>query len=176
MLSITSLISSSIREVGELLFAKEICLSSLIQSVNLNLYLDISVINLFSLEGIIKSFITVGLLTLSISYSIRYILIEVFLITAPFAALSLLLPSTSWIFKTWIKMFFSLLLVQIIVPVILIISFASCNITDSLSKLIFIGSIFCLNKVNSFIKEFMGGFSTNVNLGVTNYLMWGGKK
>ena len=48
---------------------------------------------------------------------------------------------------------------------------------DIFSELIYIGSIYSLIKANSFLKEFMGGLSTDVNFGLTtikNLIIGGG--
>ena len=47
---------------------------------------------------------------------------------------------------------------------------------DIFSQLIYIGSIYSLIKANSFLKEFMGGLTTDVNFGLTtikNLIMGG---
>ena len=52
---------------------------------------------------------------------------------------------------------------------ILLISFSINNKSgDIFSKLIYIGSIYALIKANSFIKDFMGGLSTDISLGINN--------
>ena len=124
---------------------------------------------MFSLDGLMKSFVSIGLLNLAISYSIRYVLIKVFIIFSPFAFISLLNQNTSWIFKTWVKLFVSLLSLQILVALILLISFSlEFSNSDIFSKFVYMGSIYSLIKANSFIKDFMGGLSTDVNMNLSN--------
>ena len=116
-----------------------------------------------------KSFVSVGLLNLAISYSIRYVLIKVFIIFSPFAFISLLNQNTSWIFKSWFKLFVSLLSLQILVSLIMLISFTiKFNNSDMFSKFIYMGSIYALIRANSFIKDFMGGLSTDVNINISS--------
>lgn len=167
---IFSNLSLSIREVGEIVFNKNICLSTFIQEFNSSIYFEDSTINMFTLNGLIKGFISIGFLNLSISYSLRYILIKVFILLSPFAFVSLINPSSSWIFKSWLKLFLSLLILQILVPVILLVAFSiDSNSSDMFSKIIYIGSIYSLIKANSFVKDFMGGLSTDISLGISSF-------
>ena len=163
-------LSLSIREVGEIVFNKNICLSTFIQEFNSTIYLEDSSFNIFTLNGLLKSFVSVGFLNLAISYALRYIMIKVFIFISPFAFMSLINPSTSWFFKTWLKLFSSLLLLQVFVSLILLVTF-SINYTSSdiFSKIVYIGSIYSLIKANNFVKEFMGGLSTDVSTGISNF-------
>ncbi len=163
-------LSLSIREVGEIVFNKNICLSTFIQEFNSTIYLEDSSFNIFTLNGLLKSFVSIGFLNLAISYALRYIMIKVFIFISPFAFMSLINPSTSWFFKTWLKLFSSLLLLQVFVSLILLVTF-SINYTSSdiFSKIVYIGSIYSLIKANNFVKEFMGGLSTDVSTGISNF-------
>ena len=113
--------------------------------------------------------ISFSLLNLVFSYSFRYVLIKVFILIAPFAILSNSLNSTSWFFKSWFKNLFSLLFIQIIVSIILLILFSIDYPSSNLfSKFIYIGGLYALIKANSFVREFLGGISTDFNQGVGN--------
>lgn len=166
---IISMISSSIRQVGENLFNSKICFSELIVKLNSVISIDQN-LDIFSLDGIIKSLISVGLLNLVIAYAVRYVLIKVFVILSPFAILSLCNKSTSILFNSWIKSFLSLMLVQVFVSVILLLIF-SLNVSsnNTFSKFILIGAIFILIKANTYIKEMLGGISCDVNMGINNF-------
>jgi hypothetical protein len=174
-INLNSNISVSIRSIGEILFGKNICFSELINSINSTISVDTSSINVFSLDGLIKGTLTMSLLNLVFSYSLRYILIKVFVLLAPFAILSLSLPSTSWFFKAWIKNLFSLLFLQIIISFILLILF-SMNYSSSnlLTKFIYIGGIYALIQANSFVRELIGGISTNISQPVQNFMRFKG--
>lgn len=162
-------VSLSIREIGEITFSENICLSTFIEKFNSSVYVDNSSLNIFSLDGLMKGFVSVGLLNLAILYSIRYVLIKVFIIFAPFAFISLVTHKTSWIFRSWLKLFISLLSLQLLVSLILLISFSiKFNSNDVFSKFVYMGSIYALIRSNSFIKDFMGGLSTDVNMGISN--------
>lgn len=160
-----------IREIGENIFGQNICLSNFIEKLNSNIITSNTEFNVFTLDGIIKSFSSFSFLNLALSYALRYVMLKVFLLLTPFSLLSLCLPNTSWLFKSWLKMLFSLLFLQIIVSIILLISFSiTINSSNLLfCKLLYIGSLYALTRANTFIRDFMGGLSTDVNIGINNF-------
>lgn len=108
-------------------------------------------------------------MNLTFTYAIRFILIKVFVLISPFAFLSLCTQSTSTFFKAWIKCFLSLLFVQIFICFILIIIFSmDFNPNNSLSKFLLCGAIFSLIKANSFVRQFLGGITTDFSSGLQN--------
>ena len=156
-LDIFSNISLAIRNLGENLF-------------NNNISINTSSIDIFSLDGLIKGIISASLLNLVFSYSLRYVLIKVFVLITPFAILSNSLYSTSWFFKSWFRNLFSLLFIQIIVSIILLILFSIDYSSSNLfSKFIYIGGLYALIKANSFVREFLGGVSTDFSQNVGNF-------
>ena len=162
-ININYFISIAIKNVGENIIHKNICFSGLINSINNTLSFNSSSINIFSLDGIIKGTISFSLLNLLLSYAFRYIMIKVFALLTPFAILSLSLKNTSWFFKAWAKNLFSLLLIQIIIALILVILFSTDYSNGNLlSKFIYVGGIYALIKTNSFVRDFIGGISTNI--------------
>ena len=164
ILNISSTITLSIRNLGENIFNTQICFSSLINQINSKVGIDSTTINIFSVDGLIKSTLSVSLLSLVFSYSLRYIMVKIFALLSPFAILSLSTNSTSWFFKAWFKNLFSLLLIQIIVSLVLLILFSmDFASNDLLIKFIYIGGIYALIRVNSFVREFIGGVSTIVS-------------
>lgn len=169
-LTFTSLFSSSIRELGELLFHKNICFSQLVKELNSTIYIENSSFNIFSFDGIIKSFISISLLNLVFSYSFRYILLKILLLFSPFAIATLLNNSTSWFFKTWFRSILSLLCIQILVAMaLLIVLSTSYENNNIISKFIYIGSLYVLIRANSIIKELLGGLSTTISQSVNNF-------
>ncbi len=169
-LDIFSNVSLSIRNLGESLFNKNICFSELILDINTNISVDTSSIDIFSLDGLIKGTISFSLLSLVFSYSFRYVLIKIFILICPFAILSNSLTSTSWFFKSWFKNLFSLLFIQIIVSIILLILFSiDYSSTNLFSKFIYIAGLYALIKANSFVRDFLGGISTDISQNVNNF-------
>ena len=163
VLDLTSNISLAIRSLGENLFGKEICFSELITTINTNAAIDTNSLNIFSVDGLIKSTLSISLLSLVFSYSLRYIMIKVFVLLAPFAFISLSLDSTSWFFKSWIKNLFSLLFIQIIISLVLLILFSlDYSTTNLFNKFVYVGGIYALIRANTFVRQFIGGISTDI--------------
>lgn len=163
IININYYISFAILNIGESIVNSKISFSDLINSINTTLSFNTASINIFSLDGIIKGTITFSLLNLVLSYALRYIMVKVFALLSPFAILSLALKNTSWFFKTWAKNLFSLLFIQIVVSLILVILFSTDYSNGNLlSKFIYVGGIYALIKANSFVRDFIGGISTNI--------------
>ena len=163
-------ISLVIRSIGEDLFHKSICFSSLITNINTNISVDTSSLNIFTIDGLIKGILSASLLNLVFSYSLRYIFIKVFVLLTPFAFLSLILSNTSWFFKAWLKNIFSLLFIQIIVSIILLLMFsADFSDTDLFNKFIYVGGMYGLIKANSLVRDFIGGISTTITQSVKSF-------
>lgn len=170
IINIIYIITKCISELGNNLFGVQINFSNFIDNINQNIYSSGESLNIFSFDGIIKSFTSFGLISLVFTYSLRYIMIQIFILISPFAFLSLITNSSEWFFKIWFKTFLSLLLVQILVSFILILSF-SIEITSNsvISKLLCIGIIYALTRANNYIKELFGGISTTVSSGISSF-------
>lgn len=170
LLDLNSNISLAIRSLGKNLFGSELSFSELINKINTNISIDTSSLNIFSVDGLIKSTLSLSLLNLVFSYSFRYIMVKVFILLAPFAFLSLSLDSTSWFFKSWLKNLFSLLFIQIIVSLVLLILFSlDFSSSNLFNKFVYVGEIYSLIKANSFVREFIGGVSTNISQSVKSF-------
>ena len=166
-LDLNNNISLAIRSLGEHLFNKEICFSELITTINTQMAIDTNSLNLFSLDGLIKSILSVSLLSLVFSYSLRYVFVKVFILLSPFAILSLSLQNTNWFFRAWFRNLFSLLFLQIVVSLVLLILFSmDYSASNLFVKFIYVGGIYALIRANSFIREFIGGVSTQVTQSV----------
>lgn len=169
ILNVTCIFSDVVRSLGESISGEEISFNTLISS---SIYINESeeIYNIFSFNGMLKSFFSFGLINLLFSYSIRYILVKVLILLFPFSLLSLTTNSTSWIFKSWSRAFFSLLFVQIFIVLVLTLLF-SLNVksNDLFSQISYISTIFILSKSNSYIKELLGGISTEVNANLFNF-------
>lgn len=163
LININSLISLSIREIGENIFNCNISFSELILKLN-NIVSTQENLNIFSMDGLLKSFISINLLNLLFTYSLRYVILKVFVLITPFAIITLINSSTSWFFKSWFKSILSLLLLQSLVSLILLIIFSTnFSVTEIMPKIICIGSLYALTKANSYIRDLIGGISTDVS-------------
>lgn len=168
IISLVSLLSSAIRNLGESIFSKSICFSSLIDNLNSMISIGKDEFNLFSLDGLIKGFISFGLFQLLFTYSLRYVLVKVWILISPFAILSLVLNSTSWFFRTWLRSFITFLLVQVFISFVLLIAFSVDYNSDLFSKLMIVGCIYAFTKANNMVKEWLGGISSEVSGGISN--------
>ena len=169
ILDLNSNISLAIRNLGESLFNKNICFSELITTINTNISINSNSLNIFSVDGLIKSTLTLSLLNLVFSYSFRYVMVKVLVLLAPFSFLCLTLDSTRIFFKIWIKNLFSLLFIQIIVSLVLLLLFSMDFSSSNLfAKFIYVGGIYALIKANSFVRDFIGGLSTDITQSVKN--------
>ncbi len=170
IINIISLITLAIHNIGDSLFHSTIDFSHFIDNINKSLYISGNNFNIFSFDGIIKSFTSFGLINLIFTYSLRYIMIQIFVLLSPFAFLSLITNASEWFFKVWFKSFISLLLVQILISIILLLSF-TINISQNttISKLLYIGIIYALVRASNYMKELFGGISTTINSGFSNF-------
>lgn len=168
IIKINNLISDSFCQLGYNICKKEISFNTLILETNNFINLENN-FNIFSFNGLLKSSISIGMINLLFSYSIRYILIKILILLSPFAILSLIMQATSWVFKIWLRTFISLLLLQSFVALILLIIFMiNICVTDILSQISYISALFILSKANSYIKEIFGGVSTDFNANISS--------
>ena len=162
-LNINYLISSSIQEIGKNILNEDISFAGLISKLNSTISIGESSLDMFSLDGILKSFTSIGLINLLFTYSLRYVLVQVLILFCPFAFLSLINSSTSWIFRSWSKSLFSILILQSFFPLIIMIIFA---VPDN-NNILLVAGIYLLTKINNYVREIFGGisvdFSSNFN-------------
>lgn len=170
IINLLFLITNAISDISYNLFGNTISFSNFIENLNKIIYLKNSEFDIFSFDGIVKSFISFGIINLILTFSLRYIMIQIFIIISPFAFLSLILNSSEWFFKIWLKTFLSLLLTQILISLILLLSFSiKSAFSDSLTEILYIGIIFALSKSTNYMKELFGGISTNINMQFSNF-------
>ena len=163
-LELNGFISDAIRSVGFHVLGHEISFSELIRELNSIISIGETDFTIFSFDGLIKSFISIGLFNLIFSYALRFVLIKIFILLTPFAILSLINQSTSWLFKTWFRTILSLLLQQSFIAIILLIIFSfPYQSNNILSKLMYIGGIYALIRANSYMRSLIGGISTDVS-------------
>ena len=172
IINIIYLLSGSICEIGESLFGEKISFVNFLTRINDKIYTTTSNnLDVTSFDGIIKSFITFGFMNLIFSYSLRYIMIQVFILLFPFAILCGIYDKTSWLSKSLIKAFISLLLEQVLISLILVLAFSfSFSLSNDLSKILYIGIIYSLMKANTYMYMIFGGISTSIsnNINVMN--------
>lgn len=163
IINIISISSSFILHIGEITFNKTISFTSFISNLNELSYMSNNSLDIFSFSGIIKSFVSYGLLNILFSFSLRYIMIQILVLISPFAFLSLVTNSSEWFFKSWLRAFVSLLLIQILVALILVVSFSINELNPTLNIILNIGTIYALSYSNTYLRSLIGGLSTNIS-------------
>ena len=94
IISLISIITTSLSDICNNLFGYTISFSGFIDNINKNIYLSDQSFSILSFDGIIKSFTSFGLINLLFTYSLRYIMIQIFILISPFAFLSLIISSS----------------------------------------------------------------------------------
>lgn len=163
LINITDLITQALQEIGSNFTSKTISFKTLVTELNSVISISGTSLDIFSLTGIIKSFCSIGLISLMFSYAIRLIMIKVFIILAPFAILSCSINSFNWFFRSWFRSFFSLLFMQFFITIILIVTLSLDFSSNLISKFLYVGSIYALTKSNTYIRSLIGGISTEIN-------------
>lgn len=162
IISINSLVTEAICDIGKSLFGEDISFINFITKINDSIYL--SDIDVISFNGIIKFFSTVGFMNLIFTYSLRYVMIQVFVLIFPFSILCLINLKTEWIFKSLMKAFIFLLLEQVLIAIILVLEFSFSFLdNDIMSKVIYIGIIYALMKANTYMYMIFGGITTSIS-------------
>lgn len=118
--------------------------------------------DLLSLNGIIKGMISFGAVSVLINFSIRYVTVIFLIIISPFAFVSLASDLSNEIFKTWMKLISTNLFIQIIVKLLLLIPIAYKKTNSTMYKIILVGTIYLIYKVNNFAKEILVKFTSEV--------------
>ena len=164
------IITETIKTLGISMFSFHLSFSVLYDRLSKVFLSDLkNPFGLFSFDGILKTFLSFCFVNLLFTYSVRFIYIKILIIVSPIICLSICLDQTIWIFKIWLKNFLSLLFVQIIICIILLIIFSLNNLADPLvSKLLYVGSIICLIRTTSFVREFSSGFTSDVTTSFSN--------
>ena len=163
LINITDLITQALQEIGSNFTSKTISFKTLVTELNSVISISGTSLDIFSLTGIIKSFCSIGLISLMFSYAIRLIMVKVFIILAPFAILSCSINSFNWFFRSWFRSFFSLLFMQFFITIILIVTLSLDFSSNLISKFLYVGSIYALTKSNTYIRSLIGGISTEIN-------------
>lgn len=158
--NINGLLTEVITSIGGDLTGEKICFESLRELVlNLDEYMSKEAL---SIDGIIKGVISFGATTILITFAIRYVTIIFLSIVSPIAIMFAASSSTYGIFKSWVKMLLGNLFMQNIVVIILMIPLAVRDLDSDLFKIILVGSIYLLYRINNFSKEFLGSISEQI--------------
>ena len=160
ILNINGLLTEVIAIVGKNLTGEVVCFESLREIVlNLDEYMSQEAL---SVDGIVKGVISFGATTILITFAIRYVTLIFLILVSPIAIMFAASSSTYGIFKSWIKMLCGNLLMQNIVIIVLMIPLSVKGTDNNLFKIILVGSIYLLYRINNFSKEFLGNISEQI--------------
>lgn len=107
-----------------------------------------------TIDGIIKSMVALGSMSVLVTFAIRYVTIIFLLLVSPFAIVCFFSNVTRGISKTWGKLLFVNLIIQIFVKLFLVIPLAYKDKNDMVYKVVLLGSMYILYKINNFVREF----------------------
>lgn len=168
-ININYLISSAICDATESIINHSISFQELANQLEIVINIEENSFSFFSVDGILKSFISFGIINLLLSNALRYIILKVFILISPFSILCLINSSTSWFFKSWFRIFLSLLLLQSLIAIILATIFTiSYSSSNEISKFLYVGGIYALARANTYIRSLIGGLSTNITNNIKN--------
>lgn len=158
----TSQISTFFCELGKSIFNVEVSFESMISNLNSP---SSDNFNIFSLDGILTSTLSISSLGLLVSFAFRYIIIKLLVLASPFAFLCISNKTTEGFLKSWYRTLLSMLLIQIVISVLLIITYAILQDKSNpfLNKILLVGSISALLKSGQLVKEFLGGIGITTN-------------
>lgn len=164
------LLTQIFRDIGVSLFSFHLSFSFVYQKFSSLFFTDLnSSFQLFSFDGILKSLVSLAFVNLLFTYYVRFVFIKMLLLASPFAFLSIALDQSKWIFKIWLKNFIGQLCVQLLICVIILIIFSfNTTFNPTITKLLYLGSIMCLIKASSFIKDFTSGFTSDITTSLSN--------
>ena len=160
ILTLNGLLSEVIASIGQDLTGNNICFESLREVVvNVSKYMSEEAL---SIDGVIKGVISFGATTLLITFAIRYVTVIVLTILSPIAIMFAASSATYGIFKSWWKMLLANLVIQDVVIVVLMIPLSVKAQDTSIFRIILVGSIYLLYKINNFSKEILGNISEQI--------------
>jgi len=116
-----------------------------------------------SIDGMIKGLISFGAINLVLNFSIRYATIIFLILLSPLAFMFSASNITLGFFKSWMKTFILNLMIQSIVMVILTIPLSFKEKNDIMFKIVMVGTIYILYKLNNFTKELFGNMYQEFN-------------
>lgn len=166
VININYIFTEMIADIGETLVGEKICFESFKEKItDLNEYMNQDFV---SLDGIIKGFVSFGTITLLINYASRYVTIIFIILTSPIAIMFSASNLTRGIFKAWIKTGITNLFIQWITMFILIVPLAFNEIGTTIYKVIIVGTIYLMYRINSFSREILGNISEKVESEIKN--------
>lgn len=155
LLDINNMITEVLKSIGEETTGYEISFETLKTVIN---KIDTSS-GFLSLNGAIKGLAGFGAVTVLINFCIRYITVVFLILVSPIAFMLSINDSTFGMFSQWLKLTISNLIIQNIVILVVMIPLSTKDMESNIFKILLVGSIYILYKVNSFVFEITAGFN-----------------
>lgn len=156
VLNIYELFTNVVMELGSAISGQEITFKTFgehIHSLNKNMS-D----SFLSVDGMTKGIIVFSLVNLLINFSVRYVWIIFLLLVTPVAIMLNISKASSGIFKSWCRSLLLNLTYQVIVKFVLIIPISLKSGDELISKIVLLGTMYILYKLNSFVQELFQSF------------------
>lgn len=151
ILNITNEFTNSVQIFGEEISKEEITFTNLKEKI-LSIK-DFMKNDFLSLDGLIKGVISFGAVTILINFSVRYVTVIFLIIIFPLVLTTLTSSITIGVFKSYFKLFIITLLTQVVVKLIILIPIMYKNVDSIMYKIILVGSIYIIYRLNAFVKD-----------------------
>lgn len=169
---VNNIITTEILSLTKTFFNEKVTFENILIKINEALYLSGDNFNVISFDGIIKMYLIFGVINLLFEYSLRYVMVKIMFIISPIVIALKSSKKTEYLYSNWLKGICSLLFMQNIIAIILVLSTRLIvSPIVPITKIIYIGMIYALIRVNFFVKEiFGGGVSIEVQTPIRNIL------
>lgn len=151
VLNITNEFTNVIQIFGEEISKEEITFTNLKEKI-LSIK-DFMKNDFLSLDGLIKGVISFGAITILINFSVRYVTVIFLIVILPLVLTTLTSNITIGIFKSYFKLFIVTLLTQVVVKLVILIPLMYKNVDSLMYKIILVGSIYIIYRLNTFVKD-----------------------
>ena len=155
LLDINSMISDVIQSIGHDIVGSKINFDTL-KNIISNMKPDE---NFLSLDGAITGMVGFGATTLLFTFCIRYFMTIFLIIVAPISFMLAIDKNTYGIFCRWFKAFIANITIQNIALVFMIIPLSIKDTDNVMFKVVLVGSIYSLYKINDFVKGIVSHMS-----------------
>ncbi len=159
ILSLMELLGNSINEFSKSIINQEVTFTNLKEAI-LSIK-DFMQDDLLSIDGLIKGVVSFGVISILINFSIRYVTVIFLVIVSPLAIACASSGLSRGITISWLKLLFTNLVEQIIVKLVLLIPLSYKEVNSVMYKIILVGTIYILYRINNFARDFTAQISSN---------------
>lgn len=149
-------------------FASRFTFKMFLKNIDNVFFISADNVDIFSIQGILKGFASFGILNITVTFTLRQILIKILVLFSPFAFLTKVFSKTEKFFYLWLKSFVSLLLLQHFVTALLFLGNSLkiyTGITSSVYyQILYVGVIYGISQSSQLFEKMFGGFSPNIKV------------